>query len=473
MRRLLSSAAFYGVSDIIVLAVGGFLLLPLYTRTLTQAEFGTYVIVRANAEIFTYLLYFGMPSAVARVYFDFRNAGRHIEFMSSVANFFVVNLLVCGAILFFFGDQVWAALSPAVPAYPYLWFSVTIAAVGFFSALGLLWLRIEGRAREFAGLQVSASVALALTVLVTLVHLRMGLSGLLIALIVGAALPAAVLPWLFARRYRFAIDSTHIKQSLHYAVPIVIGYLAYFVLNRISMVILQRHVAVDQIAVFGLAQQLAAVVTIVLMAFGKAFQPAVYAADPTQALELMRKSGLLLMLLMFSLTSLVVLFASEILAFIAPRSYQGSHDILLVLSVSNMTYAFGLISDTALLYHRRPKTLVAISIIGAMLSASLSLWLIPQWQLLGAAAAIAISCLTMALIGQWLARRVSGHSYLKPMLTTLAATAALGLFAHWLHDRSYSLTAMIGIKIAAVLLLTAPVYFLFTRENAVIPCARC
>ena len=66
-RRLLSSTALYGIADIAVMAVGGFLLLPLYTRTLTQTEFGTYVAVRTNIDILTYLLHFGLVSAVARV----------------------------------------------------------------------------------------------------------------------------------------------------------------------------------------------------------------------------------------------------------------------------------------------------------------------------------------------------------------------------------------------------------------------
>ena len=94
----------YGLADVIVVAIGGFLLLPLYTRTLTQAEFGTFVIVRANTEIFTYLLYFGLTSAVARVYFDYRERDEHTAYLSSVLAFFVLNLVVCGCALALWGS---------------------------------------------------------------------------------------------------------------------------------------------------------------------------------------------------------------------------------------------------------------------------------------------------------------------------------------------------------------------------------
>ena len=74
-HALLRTTLIYGVGDVIVLAVGGFLLLPLYTRTLSQHDFGIYVVIRANVEIFTYLLYLGLPSAAGRLYFDHRNSG--------------------------------------------------------------------------------------------------------------------------------------------------------------------------------------------------------------------------------------------------------------------------------------------------------------------------------------------------------------------------------------------------------------
>src|SRR3954462_15264518 len=88
--RLLGSAVLYGAADVIVLAIGGVLLLPMYTRTLSQGDFGIYVIVKANAEIFTYVLYFGLPSAVTRLYFDYRQANEQFSYLSSIANFFLL-----------------------------------------------------------------------------------------------------------------------------------------------------------------------------------------------------------------------------------------------------------------------------------------------------------------------------------------------------------------------------------------------
>ena len=470
-RKLLSTTVLYGIADVIVMAVGGFLLLPLYTRTLSQAEFGTYVIVRANTEIFSYLLYFGLPSAVARVYFDYKKAGQQVAYLSSVLVFFGLNLLLCGVLLALWGADLWALLSPGTPADPYLAYSVAIAAVGFVSALGALWLRLDGRAKAFAALQVATSVVLAAGAVLNLVVFKLGLPGLLLALLASSACAGLVLPWLLGRGFRLRLQWSHIQDSLRYAGPILVGYVAYFVLNRISTLILQRHVAVDQIAVFGLAQQLAMMLTIAAAAFGKAQQPAVFAAEPAQAADVLARSGALLRALMLGVTCVLILGAFDLFRLMAPKSYAGGFEILLILLVANFAYSFSQVSDTALLYHRRPKTSVLVSIGGALLSAGLSLWLVPAYHLMGAAVAIAGTFAAMSLFSHWLAWRTTGQSYLVPMLWALAGASALALFAAWLQRQGLSLLAASGLKVAVGAALLGTTYLFYTRKQQPTPCA--
>ena len=458
MRGFLYSSAIYGMADAVVLAVGGLFLLPLYMRTLSQPEFGNYVIVKTNAELFMYLLFMGLPSAAARVYFDNKKVGRHVEYMGSVINLFLFNLAVFGAVFYFWGDRIWKLLSPTTPTTPYLWFSVALASAGFFASMGPLWLRLEGRVHAFVIVQIGASLVLAAAVVVALPVMHEGLRGLIFAMLISSACSGLVLPGLFGRGYRPRIEMGHVTESLRFAAPIVIGYVAYFVLNRIGTVILQRHVTSDQIAIFGLAQQLAMMVTIVSTAFGKAVQPAVYAAEPEMARELLDRSGQILLLLMFGFTSCLVLFAWEALSLVAPKNYAPSFEIFLILAWSNLAYSLNLVSSTALFYHRRPKTSVAIAIGGALLSATFSLWLIPLYELRGAAMATAVAFFTMSLGGQWITRRLTGQSILGPMLLTLLAAAVVSLFAYWTREQEFSALVAISLKSIVAALIGVVLY---------------
>ena len=453
------------------MAVGGFLLLPLYTRTLSQSEFGMFVAIRANIDILTYVLQFGLPSAIARVYFEHKRVGQHKAYLSSILCFFLVVLAVVGSILGIWGVPLWALLSPSTPAHPYLALSVAIAAIGFPAAIASLWLRMEGRAIAMVSLQLGASLVLAVLAVVNLAILGNGLPGLLFSLLASAAFSAAALPWLFGRGFRPAIDRTHIAESLRYAVPILVGYVAYFVLNRLSTLILQRHVEVDQLAVFGVAQQLSMIVTIACTSFGMALQPMVFAAEPSHAMDAVRRASRILVLLMFAVTSALILFGAELFALIAPKNYSGGYPILLVLLVGNFSNAFTLVSDTTLLYHRRPKTSVAVSILSAIAAACLGLWLIPLYGLNGAALSVAGGFMVRMIASQWMAYRVAGTAFIGPMLGTIAALCLLASATGWLQQQALHLTAAISIKalLAAAILLSITLIY---RKSQSQPCAR-
>jgi len=467
-RRLLSNTVLYGVADMIVLAVGGFLLLPLYTRAMSQVEFGTYVIVRANTDIFMYVLYMGLPSAMARVYFDYKKEQQHTEYISSLIMFFLLMLGIFGALLAVWGEPLWQVLSPATPAYPYLAFSVALAALGFLAALATTWLRVEQRAAAFAGLQVGAAAVLIIAAAINLLVLKNGVSGLLMALLISTGCSALALPWLLGRAFRPRIQWEHIRDTLHYALPIMVGYIAYFLLSRMSTLLLQRHVAVDQVAIYGLAQQLALMVTIAAMAFGKAAQPAVFAAAATEAGALMRRAAGMLIPLMFWVTSSIILFSDDVFAIVAPPSYEHGYDILLLLLVGSYAYSFMVISDTALLYHRRPRTSVAVTMFGAACAAGLGLWLIPIFQLYGAAAAAAGSFLAMAIASYCMAYRHTRHAYWPTMVAALTAMCLIAMLAAWLHRQGLPRVTGILIKVVLESLIMAGLYFSW-RRNPVLP----
>lgn len=445
--RLLYHTLLYGVADALVLAVGGLLLLPLYTRTLPQADFGIYVVVKTNAELFTYVLYFGLPSAVARVYFDHREQGRTHEYMSSIVCFFALMLLgfalVCRAV----GPRLWQALSPGAPAFPYLWFAFGIASLGFFASLGPLWLRLEERVQAFAAVQVISAGVLCIAAAVCLTWLHLGVKGIFLASMISSLCAAATLPFLFKGRFHPRIEAMHIRESLRFATPIVAGYVAYFVLNRTAMLILQRHVQLAEVAIYGLSQQLAMVITIAGSSFGKALQPAVFAAAPTEATRVLVRSGRMLILLMFAVTSAAMLFGWEIFALVAPPKYASGYRIFLILSWANMAYSYNLIFSTALVYQRRPRVSLAVSIVGALLSAALGAWLIPDLRLLGAALGTAIAFALMIAFAQLVTRRSLGSSQFALMCAALAAAALLGLAAEAIQSLALSPAVAITIKV--------------------------
>ena len=463
---MLSSTVLYGAADALVLLVGGFLLLPLYTRTLSQAEFGQYVVIRTGIELLTYLLHFGLLSAVARLYFDHRTAGTRHEYLSSIVMIFLVLLAGWAALLAGAGDWAWQAVVPGAPAQPYLWFSVAIAVTGFFGTLASTWLRLDDRAGAYVGLQIASAVALTVTAFVNLSVLSLGLPGLLVALLVGPAVCAAILPWLFHGGFRPRLRVAHARSTLHYALPAVASLVSYFVLNRISIVILQRHAALDQVAVFGLAQQLALLIGLTGVAFGKALQPAVFGAEPAAAAALQQHFGRMLGTSAHRRDTA----AHAVRGGTAHRGRSGAghgtaHDLLLVLAVATFAYSLNLLADTALLHQRRPRVSAALTLLGAALSTLLGLLLIPRYTVYGAACAMGVAFVTMMLAGQVAAARLTGQAFLRMSLPALALVFGVAGFAAWLHH-SVPPAAALAFKTVVAGLLLAGLYRWYAKGSS-------
>jgi O-antigen/teichoic acid export membrane protein len=378
--------------------------------------------------------------------------------------FFLLCLAVFGIVLSISGSRLWSMLSPSTPVEPYLRFSFAIASVGFLAAQGTLWLRMEERAAAFAAIQIGSATILTIVVIINLLLLHMGLPGLLFALLISSGCAALVLPWLFGREFSPVIHWDHIRVSMRYAVPTVIGYIAYFILNRINTVILQRQVTVDQIAIFGLAQQLSMIVTIAGRSFGMAMQPAIFAAELDHATDLLARSGKILMLLIFSITCVLLLFGAEIFSMVAPKSYGAGYEIMLVLVVGSFANSFTQISNTTLLYHHRPKISAAVSIAGAVFAVLLGSCLIPSHRLQGAAFASIGAIFAMVFLSHSMARWISGHSYGFPIFRPLIVVCALALFVAWLSRQGFSAPITVSLKIVVGMSVFATIYVLYSRK---------
>lgn len=463
IRQLVTASALYGIADVLVLGVGGFLLLPLYTRALSQADFGAYVAIRANTEILGYVIALGLLSAVTRLYFDHKAAGRGQAYIASILLLFFGVLAAAVIAVLLFGGPAWRLLSPQIPAQPYVWYSLGIAATTFTAGLGSLWLRLDNRVGAFVALQVAAALTLAVSAWVALAVLDLGLAGLLIAFVVGYLPSTAVLFYRLATAGRPALPSGALRASLTYGAPFAVSYAAYFILNRFSVLMLQHHVPIDEIAIFGLAQQLAVLVAVVSQSFGKAMQPAVFGADPGHAPEILRRSSNLFIVLVFGAAAFVVMFAQEIVSIVAPRSYGAGFHILLILVVASFIYSLGLVSNTALEFHRRPKTSAAISIIGAVMAVLFGVLMIPAYGSVGGAIATLLAYFIMTLVSHLAAFRLTRQSYFAKMALALAALCLLVASSMWPGWTTFPLVAALTLKsvlvwaaFSAIALICAP-----------------
>ena len=464
-KKLMSNTILYGLGDVIVIAVSGFFMIPFLTRVLPQTDYGIYVVTRANSDIFIYILHFGLISAVSRLFFEYRKKGEHYQYLSSVVLHFLCIATFCGLLAILWGRSFWWILSPTVPFSPYFWFCIAVSFLNFFAYLSAIWFRVEERALSFILVQVGSTVMFLLLVAFLLLYLHKGLFGLLLALVINAGLTGSVLAFQFGSRFSLNLKREYFIASLHYALPIVIGYCAYFLLNRISTIILQRYVSLADMAVFGLGQQLSLVITIAANAFGKSLQPVIFAAQSEDLPDIIDRSGKLYLLLVSCLVCLVLVFAPDLLRIAAPARYQSGIGVFMIMTIGNFIFTAGFIPDSILLYYKKPTTAVLASIIGGILSLVFALLLVPYFKVLGAAISTAMAFTGLLAVRVYTADQLLRNStfwFTARLLPMMLVTAVLSL---WLKDNPLGLIFSLVLKFGLAAIFIYISYSTYTSRR--------
>ncbi|MFG1230454.1 lipopolysaccharide biosynthesis protein [Xanthobacter wiegelii] len=453
LRRLISASILYGLADMSVLLVSGFLLLPLYTHYLSKEEFGYYVVIRANTEFLSYLLYLGVPSAMARLYFDYRANGTHYDYIGTIVVAFTATIAVGAVLTGVFGADIWRLVAPQVPAWPSIWFCFGAAALSFYALVGTTWLRLDEAARAVVALQIGTAILIAVAASLSLAVFHNGLNGLLTVLML-ASLPASVwLAWKLRKGFRKLLKAETIGVTLVLGFPIFLSYLSTFALNRINLFTLQHWIDIRSIAVFGLATQLASLVTVASMSFSKAVQPMIFRAGADDIAALFAKVSPLYVALMTLSAGLFVLYIADILALVAPASYGDALDVIFLLAFGNLINSFSLMSDSALMYFKKPKLSLAGAIVGSVASAVIGLMLVPVWGMRGAALALVIAFSLKTLASQYFAGRLVATSAVKPMLVSVGFSVVLFALVDWIQKLGLGRWTIFSAKTACILII--------------------
>ena len=222
-RRLLSNTAILSLGTIgSKLLV--FLLLPLYTRCLTKAEYGISDIITQSANFLMPIMSLGISDAVFRYTLD-----KTVDRRRVLTTGFFVNI-ACAAVIL----AVYPLLSSIAYFDGYMWLIILYTFVANIHSLFAQYVRARGMTTLFA---VQGILATAITVALNILFLvvfRFGVTGYVLSIVIADAAMAlfmtAVVRLDYAIRPRF-FDRVLTKRMLRYCVPLMPTTVFWWVTN--------------------------------------------------------------------------------------------------------------------------------------------------------------------------------------------------------------------------------------------------
>jgi O-antigen/teichoic acid export membrane protein len=423
MGRLARHSAIYGIGGLVARFVS-VLLLPIYTRYLTPADYGAVETLVALVAICATILRLGIASAFFRFYFDSADPARRLRvvrtsfwFTMTMATLgLVVGVALAGQIseaLFGNGDNT--ALVRA--AFVLLW-----AQMNYEQITALF--RVEERSVAF----VAASlVNLAITVAATVafvVVLDWGPTGVIVGNFTGTLIVYAGLLAYRREQLGLTFDRSLLRQMNRFGLPLVPSMLALWMLTFGDRIFLLKLSDASEVGLYSIGSRIASAMVLLLTAFRTAWPAFAYSIEDDR--EAKRSYAYVLTYLLFvaSWAALALgLLAPWLVRLLTTPTFYEAARVVAPLSFGAVAFGGFIVVSIALGRTKRTQFNWVVTGAAALVSVTLNLLLIPTYGMMGAAAANATAFTVMFFGITWWSQRVFPVPYQWRRVATVVGCA--------------------------------------------------
>jgi len=435
IKRLGSHVIIYGFGNVGNRIVG-FLLVPIYSRYLSPADYGVLALVTMFAQVLYTFMNMGQSSALFRTYFRHDTPeGRQTVITTSLWLILVLSFPI--GLLALVLSKPLATMLAGSPQYAF-WVALGIGGVAFKTLLRVpqAVLRAREQSRAFAGLSVVQTIVTLVLAIFFVVGLHLGGRGVLLSQLLAEVLLCVYLIPVIIKGLAFRFSLTDAKELLGYGLVLMPGALLSFVIHLADRYFLKLFVSVSAVGIYALGYRIGEVLYMAIMAFELAYPQFVYGHLKKPGAKDLYARVCTYYLAGLGATWLVVsIFAEETVRIMAHPAYYEAYRVVPWIAGAFLFQGLGTVWNISMFVHKIVKFRLLTSIATAIVSLGLNLTLIPRYHMMGAAAVALFSFIFQFLVQA----RIGYHLFPVPhewgRVFRLAAVGAgiyaIGVLVNW------------------------------------------
>ena len=451
----MKNISLFALGNIITLGVQ-FVMLPIYSRYLSVAEFGVVNSMQILRTFFLILLPLGLERSIYRVYYDYSTSEDKEKFVGSLL-IGMLTIEVAILCLIFISRDFVSLLFPSISFVPY--YLLTLISVLPVSIIQLS--KALNQVEEDAKIYITQSVAQLLlstvAIIYFLIYKGMGAYGYVLGLLVGPTVLVFPVLYYLLSKIKLLFSFYYFRPALLFSLPLLPMLLSSFALNLSDRFFIDNFFTQEDIGLYSLGYKMASLILLVGSSLYLAYTPVFYKL----ANQLPREDAVTKIRvhndLYVGLVGLgtVGLFAlcGPVIEWVFPSSYASAviycRWFCLVVFLTQITGLFNLMIYQA----KNNKRLALVVFIAAVVNVLLNYFLLESWGPLGAVYTSLVSCLLM-FVGNAL---LSVKSYYVPFAWNMTAKCILlmVLFAS-LRYLGIAEWTTIGICFVATIIIYGP-----------------
>jgi O-antigen/teichoic acid export membrane protein len=433
--KLGKETAIYGLSSIVGRFLN-FLLVPVTTNFLATADYGVQANIYAYIA-FAFVVYgYGMDSAYMRFVVSLDTADK--KQTVSVPYFSLLGTSVLFSLLIYLcAPAISGVLGVDAVHTDLIRYSGWILCFDTLAIVPFAYLRMENRAKMFAGLRIlNIAINVLLTILLFVV-LKMGVEAVFIANLLASAVTALVLAAIVFPQLTLRFPSGLYNEMIRFGLPYIPAGLAGIAIQVIDVPILKALTNDATVGVYRANYRLGVLMMLVVGMFDYAWRPFFLThAKDNDAQKLFSKVFTYFVALMMLVFVTGSLFVDDIVRirvlgrYIIHPDYWGGLGIVPIILLAYVFMGAYVNFVVGVYLEKKTKYLPYATGAGALVNVVVNFLLIPKFGITGAAVATLLSCVVMAVGIYFPSQRLYHVEYEWGRLTrlTLAACTVVVVF---------------------------------------------
>ncbi len=461
LKNVIKHSGIYGIGNILG-KLGVFLMIPVYTRYLTPADYGTLELFYTTTTILKTFLAVGIAHATLRFFFEYEAASERKKVISTalIATFFFG--LIGTVFLFAFAGGLSSALF-GTAQYGGLFRLVAFTFLLELSMeVSLAYLRASEKSVFFISVSIFQLIARIGVSVALLVFLGQGIKGILIGDLCGVALAWLILTVFTVRFSGVSIDIKKLKEILHYSFPLALGSLSFLVIGTSDRYIMNSFIGVGAIGLYALAYRFGSVIqSLYTEPFTKSYGPYRFSIMKRTDAGVFYSRVLTYFLFGYLFLGLgVSVLSEEVIALMAARPFWDSYRIVPIMVLASAGGGCYYILQIGIYIEKKTRYVPQILFCSAAVNVLLNFILIPPLGATGAALTLVATNASTCALTYIVSQRLMPIDYEFGRIIKLAAAAGVIYAASLLVDTGITWLDML-LKI--LLVMAYPLLLKFLR----------
>lgn len=391
MNKLIKNTSLYTVGSILP-QIANLILLPIYTKYLSPAEYGIYTSMMMFNAVLIIFFTMGFERSLNRLYYDYKNPEQKKELFGtvSISIFIIATLFLIGMLL---GQNIVGKVFKSIPVHPYFIITFFISYNSVFLLVPLIYFRMTHQAGKFITLSLSQFVLNATFAIIFLVVYDKKSEGLLLAQLISNAVLLPVFVVVVLRNFKPVFKMKYIKPVAEFSLPMIPALLAAWIINLSDRVFIENYLSLKEVGVYSLGYQIAQVTGLLSGSLAKAYNPLFYelAAKGEQSKKKLKKYNHLIIVFILTIAFGIALFSKELIQLFFNEEYRQAYIVSMIVALSYFISASSGLLNLSIYQEKKSLKMMYFVLISAGINIGLNFLLIPPYGMYGAAVATVVT----------------------------------------------------------------------------------